>query len=159
MSMPALKVGDAAPDFELPATGDRKIRLSDYLRRMNIVLAFYPFDWSPVCSLQLPGLQERLNDFRSLHTEVLGISVDSRHSHQAFAQHLGLEFPLLSDFDKSMTRAYGVLREGGFAERALFVIDRDGVIRYTHVNPIGEVPNNGPVFAVLRELEDAVTGG
>ena len=151
--MPVPQVGDAAPDFELASTGDRKIRLSDYRDRMNVVLAFYPFDWSPVCSLQLPGLQERLNDFRSLHTEVLGLSVDSRHSHQAFAQHLGLAFPLLSDFDRSVTRAYGVLREGGFAERALFVIDKRGVVRYAHVNPIGDVPDNEPVFTVLAQLE------
>lgn len=151
--MPIPQVGDEAPDFELQATGDRKIKLSDFRGRKNVVLAFYPFDWSPTCSLQLPGLQEKLNDFRSLETEVLGISIDSRHSHNAFAEHLGLEFPLLSDFDKTVTRAYGVLREGGFAERAMFVVDKRGIIRYVHVNPIGEVPDNEPVFAVLRELE------
>ena len=151
--MSVLKVGDPAPDFELPATGDRKIKLSDFRGQKNVVLAFYPFDWSPTCSLQLPGLQERLIDFRSLNTEVLGVSIDSRHSHRAFAEHLGLEFPLLSDFEKTVTQAYGVLRAGGFAERALFVIDKQGVIRYAHVNPMGEVPDNGPVFAVLRQLE------
>jgi peroxiredoxin (alkyl hydroperoxide reductase subunit C) len=153
MSFP--NVGDPAPDFELQATGDRKIKLSDYRGEKNVVLAFYPFDWSPVCSLQLPGLQKRLDDFRSLHTEVLGISVDSRHSHRSFAEHLGIEFPLLSDFDRGAARAYGVLREGGFAERALFVVDRQGIVRYAHVNPMGEVPDNGPVFEVLRELEEA----
>ena len=151
--MPILKVGELAPDFEMPATGDRTIKLSDFRGRKNVVLAFYPFDWSPVCSLQLPGLQEKLNDFRSLNTEVLGISIDSRHSHRAFAEHLGLEFPLLSDFDKAAIQAYGVMREGGFAERALIIVDRQGVVRYAHVNPIGEVPDNAPVFAVLRDLE------
>jgi peroxiredoxin (alkyl hydroperoxide reductase subunit C) len=154
--MPRLKVGDVAPDFELQATSERAIKLSDYRGQKNVVLAFYPFDWSPVCSLQLPGLQERLSDFDSLRTEVLGVSIDSRHSHQAFAQHLGLEFPLLSDFDKQVTQAYGVLRDGGFAERALFVIDKQGIVRYAHVNPIGEVPDNEPVFAALRELEKQV---
>jgi peroxiredoxin len=147
------QVGEEAPDFELQATGDRKIKLSDFRGQKNVVLAFYPFDWSPTCSLQLPGLQEQLSNFRSLDTEVLGISIDSRHSHSAFAEHLGLEFPLLSDFEKTATRAYGVLREGGFAERALFVVDKRGIVRYTHVNPIGEVPDTEPVFAVLRELE------
>jgi peroxiredoxin len=151
--MTAPQVGDEAPDFELQATGDRKIKLSDFRGHKNVVLAFYPFDWSPTCSLQLPGLQEKLSDFRSLDTEVLGISIDSRHSHNAFAEHLGLDFPLLSDFEKTATRAYGVLREGGFAERALFVVDKRGLVRYAHVNPIGEVPDNEPVFAVLRELE------
>ena len=154
--MPISKVGELAPDFELPATGDRMIKLSDFRGRKNVVLAFYPFDWSPVCSLQLPGLQEKLNDFRSLNTEVLGISIDSRHSHRAFAEHLGLEFPLLSDFDKEVIQAYGVMREGGFAERALIVVDAQGVVRYAHVNPIGEVPDNAPVLAVLRELAERV---
>jgi len=147
------KVGDRAPDFELQATGDRQLKLSDFRGQKNVLLAFYPFDWSPTCSLQLPGLQEKLIDFRSLNTEVLGVSIDSRHSHRAFAEHLGLEFPLLSDFEKKVAQAYGVLREGGFAERALFVIDKQGVIRYAHVNPMGEVPDNGPVFDVLRQLE------
>ncbi len=85
-----------------------------------------------------------------------GDCIDSRHSHRAFAEHLGLEFPLLSDFDRKATQAYGVLREGGFAERALFVVDKQGVLRYAHVNPIGEVPDNAPVLAVLRELEGTV---
>ena len=157
MSVPG--IGEPAPDFELQATGDRKVKLSDYRHKKNIVLAFYPFDWSPVCSLQLPELQERLNEFRSLDTEVLGVSIDSRHSHKAFAEHLGMEFPLLSDFNKSVTQAYGVLREGGFAERALFVIDKQGVIRYVHVNPLGEVPDNRPVFEVLHQLEGVVAPG
>ena len=150
--MTTLKAGDLAPDFTLPATIEESITLSQYRGQKNVVLAFYPFDWSPVCSLQLPGLQENLAEFKKLDTEVLGISIDSRHSHKAFAEHLGLEFPLLSDFDKRVCQAYGVLRQGGFAERALFVIDVQGVIRYAHVNPIGEVPDNKPVLDVLRKL-------
>ena len=151
--MTILKVGDLAPDFALPATTQDSITLSQYRGHQNVVLAFYPFDWSPVCSLQLPGLQENLAKFKELNAEVLGISVDSQHSHKAFAEHLGLEFPLLSDFDKKVCQAYGVLREGGTASRALFVIDQQGVIRYAHVNPIGEVPDNKPVLDTLRKLE------
>jgi peroxiredoxin len=147
-----MQVGDLAPDFSLPATTQDSITLSQYRGHKNVVLAFYPFDWSPVCSLQLPGLQENLAEFKKLDTEVLGISIDSRHSHKAFAEHLGLEFPLLSDFDKRVCQAYGVLREGGFAERALFVIDTQGIIRYAHVNPIGEVPDNRPVLDMLHKL-------
>lgn len=150
--MTALEAGDLAPDFTLPATTQESITLSQYRGQKNVVLAFYPFDWSPVCSLQLPGLQENLQKFKESNTQVLGISVDSRHSHKAFAEHLGLEFPLLSDFDKKVCQAYGVLREGGFAERALFVIDLQGVIRYARVNPIGEVPDNQPVLQVLERL-------
>jgi peroxiredoxin (alkyl hydroperoxide reductase subunit C) len=106
-----------------------------------------------VCSLQLPGLQQSLSEFEKLNTAVLGISVDSKHSSAAFAEHLHLDFPLVSDFNKDVTTAYGVLREGGFAERALFVINRDGAIVYAHVNAIGEVPDNGPVFEVLQKLQ------
>ncbi len=147
-----LQVGDIAPDFELPASGNRTVKLSDLRGRKNVLLAFYPFAFSPVCSLQLPGLQENLSEFQALNTEVLGISVDSKHSSAAFAEHLHLEFPLLSDFNKEVTQAYGVLREGGFAERALFIIDKDGKIVYSHVNAIGEVPDQTPLFEVLRQL-------
>ncbi len=149
----ALQVGDVAPDFELPASGNRIVKLSDFRGKQNVLLAFYPFAFSPVCSLQLPGLQQNLGEFQKLNTEVLGISVDSKHSSAAFAEHLHLEFPLLSDFNKDVTAAYGVLREGGFAERALFVIDKDGTIKYAHVNAIGEVPDNGPVFEVLHKMQ------
>ena len=149
----ALQVGDTAPDFELHASGNRIIKLSDFRGKKNVLLAFYPFAFSPVCSLQLPGLQKNLDEFRALNTEVLGISVDSKHSSAAFAEHLHLDFPLISDFNKEATTAYGVLREGGFAERALFVIDRGGQIAYVHVNPIGEVPDNGPVLEALRKLQ------
>ncbi len=148
----ALQVGDVAPDFELPASGNRTVKLSDFRGQKNVLLAFYPFAFSPVCSLQLPGLQQNLDEFAQLNTEVLGISVDSRHSSTAFAEHLHLDFPLVSDFNKEATTAYGVLREGGFAERALFIIDKQGQIAYVHINAIGEVPDNGPVFEVLRQL-------
>lgn len=148
----ALQQGDKAPGFELPASGNQVIKLSDYRGKKNVLLAFYPFAFSPVCSLQLPGLQQQLSQFQSLNTEVLGISVDSKHSSAAFAEHLHLTFPLLSDFNKDVTRAYGVLREGGFAERALFVIDQAGRIAYAHINAIGELPDNEPVFEVLRQL-------
>lgn len=148
----ALQVGDVAPEFELPAPGNRTIKLSAYRGKKNVLLAFYPFAFSPVCSLQLPGLQENLGRFQALNTEVLGISVDSQHSSAAFAEHLHLDFPLLSDFDKQVTKAYGVLREGGFAERALFVIDKGGQIVYARVTAIGEVPDNEPVFEVLQKL-------
>ena len=147
------QVGDVAPDFELPASGNRTVKLSDFRGNQNVLLAFYPFAFSPVCSLQLPGLQQSLSKFQALNTEVLGISVDSKHSSTAFAEHLHLDFPLISDFSKEVTTAYGVLREGGFAERALFVINRDGAIVYAHVNAIGEVPDNGPVFEVLQKMQ------
>jgi peroxiredoxin len=149
----ALQIGDVAPDFELPASGNRTVKLSDFRRKKNVLLAFYPFAFSPICSLQLPGLQQSLGEFEKLNTAVLGISVDSRHSSAAFAEHLHLDFPLVSDFNKEATAAYGVLRDGGFAERALFVIDKDGTIVYARVNAIGEVPDSEPVFEVLHKLQ------
>ena len=148
-----LQIGAVAPDFELPASGNRTVKLSDFRGKKNVLLAFYPFAFSPVCSLQLPGLQQSLGEFEKLNTAVLGISVDSKHSSAAFAEHLHLDFPLVSDFNKEATAAYGVLREGGFAERALFVIDQDGTIVYARVNAIGEVPDNRPVFEVLHKLQ------
>lgn len=148
----ALQVGDVAPEFELPASSNRTVKLIDFRGKKKVLLAFYPFAFSPVCSLQLPGLQQSLDKFQALNTEVLGISVDSKHSSTAFAEHLKLDFPLVSDFNKETTAAYGVLREGGFAERALFVIDKEGRIAYAHVNAIGEVPDNAPVFEVLQQL-------
>jgi peroxiredoxin len=148
----ALQVGEVAPEFELPASGNRTVKLSDFRGKKKVLLAFYPFAFSPVCSLQLPGLQQSLDKFQALNTEVLGISVDSKHSSTAFAEHLKLDFPLVSDFNKETTAAYGVLREGGFAERALFVIDKEGRIAYAHVNALGEVPDNAPVFEVLQQL-------
>jgi len=147
-----LTEGSRAADFNLPATTDGSIRLSDYRGRKNVVLAFYPFDFSPVCSLQLPGLQARLSDIHQLDAEVLGISVDSKWAHRAFAQQLGLTFPLLSDFMKEVTRAYGVLREGGFSERALFVVDKEGIIRYAYISDLNEAPDIEPVLEVLRQL-------
>ena len=148
-----LQAGDVAPDFELSASGNRTIKLSEFRGKKNVLLAFYPFAFSPVCSLQLPGLQQSLSEFQKLNTEVLGISVDSKHSSAAFAEHLHLDFPLLSDFNREVTTAFGVLRAGGFAERALFVIDKEGRIAYAHVNAIGEVPDNEPVFEVLHKLQ------
>ena len=148
----ALPVGEVAPDFELYASNGQTIRLSEHRDKKNVLLAFYPFAFSPVCSLQLPSLQENLDKFHSLNTEVFGISVDSKHSNAAFAQHLHLDFPLLSDFDKKVTQAYGVLHEGGFAERALFIVDKPGRIVYAHVNPISEVPDISPMFETLEKL-------
>ena len=148
-----LQVGDVAPDFELPASGNRTVRLSGFRGKKNVLLAFYPFAFSPVCSLQLPGLQQNLREFQDLNTEVLGISVDSKHSSAAFAEHLHLDFPLLSDFNKDVTSSYGVLREGGFAERALFVIDKDGIVRHKHIGPVTEKSVSETILPLVRQLK------
>jgi peroxiredoxin (alkyl hydroperoxide reductase subunit C) len=148
-------VGQQAPDFALPGLEDKVVRLSDYSGRSHILLAFYPFDFSPICSVQLPGLQAQMERFADLETVVLGISTDNPYSHRAFAAELGLEFPLLSDFfGKKVSEAYGVLRTEGFCERASFVIDKDGVVRYAKVHDISQVPDVEEIFAVLESLKN-----
>ena len=150
--MTTLKAGDLAPDFTLPATIEESITLSQFRGQKNIVLAFYPFDWSPVCSLQLPELQRQLTEFKRHDAQVLGISVDSKHSNAAFAEHLHLQFPLLSDFNRTVIQAYGVMRDGGYAQRATFVIDKQGKVAYSHIDSMDDVPDTAPVFEVLRQL-------
>ncbi|NOX62924.1 MAG: peroxiredoxin [Chloroflexi bacterium] len=154
MNRPA--VGDSAPDFALPGPNGEIVRLSGYRGRAHVLLTFYPFDFSPVCSKQLPGLQAQMERFRRLDTVVLGVSTDSPHSHRAFAAELGLEFPLLSDFfGKHVSAAYGVLRSEGFCERASFIIDKEGVVRYAEVHELTQVPDVEKLFQILETLNEA----
>lgn len=145
--------GKPAPDFALPDPEKAIVRLSDFRGRAHVLLAFYPFDFSPICEMELPGLQEQLARFRALETVVLGISTDSPYSHRAFAAELGLEFPLLSDFyGKHASAAYGVLRSEGFAERASFIIDKDGILRYAAVHDLSQIPDVEELVEVLEGL-------
>jgi peroxiredoxin len=147
-----LAPGTAAPDFELPSTPDQKVSLSDF-RGRPVILAFYPEDWSPVCSDQMGLYQAVLPEFTRFDAELLGISVDGIWSHLAFARDRNLHFPLLSDFEPKgeIARAYQVYRaDAGTSERALFVIDRDGVIRWSYVSPVGVNPG---ADGILRALE------
>jgi peroxiredoxin len=147
-----LPPGKAAPDFELSATPDQKVLLSEF-RGQPVILAFYPEDWSPVCSDQLGLYQAVLPEFRKFNAELIGISVDSVWSHLAFAKDRNLHFPLLSDFEPKgeVARTYQVYRANeGTTERALFVIDADGIIRWSYVSPVGVNPG---VDGILRALE------
>lgn len=153
-----LQVGDTAPDFELPSHMDRekKVRLSD-LRGQNVVLAFYPFDWTPVCSAQMPNYEADSSRFKDHNAVVLGISVDSAPSHAAWAKELGgISFDLLADFHPKgeVCKSYGTFREGeGFSNRAVFVVDKEGKIAYIDHHELLDVPKNEEVFAVLEKLE------
>src|SRR5688572_4089572 len=134
-----LPAGTPAPDFELHTTPDQPIRLRD-LRGRPVVLAFYPADWSPVCGDQMALYNEILPEFRRHNAELLGISVDGIWCHLAFAHERKLRFPLLADFEPkgAVASAYGVYRSrDGTSERALVVIDADGVIRWGHLSPVG----------------------
>ena len=148
-----LQPGTVAPDFELPSTPDQKVMLSEF-RGQSVILVFYPEDWSPVCSDQLALYQALLPEFQRFGAELMGISVDSVWSHLAFAKDRNLHFPLLSDFEPKgeVARAYHVYRaQEGTTERALFVLDADGIIRWSYVSPVGVNPG---ADGILRALED-----
>ena len=149
-----LSPGKEAPDFELPATPDQKVMLSEF-RGQPVILAFYPEDWSPVCSDQWALYQAVLPEFRKFGAELIGISVDSVWSHLAFAKDRNLHFPLLSDFEPKgeVARTYQVYRaKEGTTERALFVIDADGIIRWSYVSPVGVNPGADGILRALESL-------
>ena len=150
-----LSVDEPAPDFALPDANGRTVRLSDY-RGRTVVLAFYPLDWSPGCSRQLDLYQQELDEFRNRDVQVVGVSVDSLYSHGAWAAVRGVTFPLLADFNPKgeVARRYQVWRDAdGFSERALYLVDADGVIRYAHVSPkLQHVPDIYELFEVLDGL-------
>jgi peroxiredoxin len=153
-----LPPGTVAPDFELASTPSQKVSLSEF-RGQPVILAFYPEDWSPVCSDQMALYQEVLPEFRTFHAELMGISVDSAWSHLAFAKDRNLHFPLLADFEPKgdVARAYHVYRaKDGTSERALFVIDADGIVRWSYVSPVGVNPG---ADGILRALENLGTEG
>lgn len=148
-----LPVGTQAPDFSLPDANERKVSLSDF-RGRNVVLAFYPLDWSPACSDQLSLYQGELDEFEKYNAQVLGVSVDSIYSHGAWAAVRGITFPLLADFHPKgeVAKHYDVMRQSdGFSERALYVIDADGVIRYARVSP--ELPHIPDIYELLDALQ------
>ena len=149
-----LPPGSEAPDFELLSTPDQKVSLTDF-RGQPVILAFYPEDWSPVCSDQMGLYQAVLPEFQKFGAELLGISVDGVWSHLAFAKDRNLHFPLLADFEPKgeVARAYKVYRHGeGTSERALFVIDGDGIIRWSFVSPVGVNPGADGILEALESL-------
>jgi peroxiredoxin len=130
-------VGQEAPDFTLRDQDGKKITLSD-LRGAAVVLVFYPLDWSPACTDQLNLYQEALGEFRKQGATLYGISVDSAFSHKAFQQHLGIDFPLLSDFEPKgeVARKYDMyIERHGTNERGFVVIDADGSVKHWHKSP------------------------
>jgi peroxiredoxin len=150
----ALEPGSTAPEFTLPATSDQSVSLSEF-RGRPVILAFYPEDWSPVCSDQLALYQELLPEFQRFEAELLGISVDGVWSHLAFAKDRNLHFPLLSDFEPKgeVSRSYEVYRSSdGTSERALFVIDSDGLIHWSYVSPVGINPGADGILRALEEM-------
>lgn len=150
-----LKVGDAAPDFTLKTANREDWHLSDFRGKKNVVLAFVPFAFSSVCSAQLPSYEAEIDRFKDLDTEVVSISMDSNYALTAWAKSMGTSFPLLSDFypQGQVVDLYGVRHPAGMAERALFGIDKEGVIRFIEVQDSpGNMPDNENLFEALRRL-------
>jgi peroxiredoxin len=152
-----LQPGTPAPDFTLNATPDQTLSLGE-LRGRPVILIFYPADWSQVCGDELALFNELMPDFRSQGAELLGISVDGVWCHAAFARDRGLHFPLLADFEPkgAVARQYGAYRErDGYCERALFLIDGEGVIRWSYCSPVGVNPGADGVLSALESLAGA----
>ena len=148
-----VKVGQKAPDFTLPAVAGGQVTLAQYRGKKNVVLSFVPAAWTPVCSDQWPGYNITKDLFDAHDSILLGITVDNIPTLFAWTNQMGqLWFPVLSDFypHGKVARTYSVLRSDGMAERALFVIDKKGVIRYIDVHDINKRP---PLENLIRELE------
>lgn len=150
----ALGAGTPAPDFTLHTTPDQTVSLSDF-RGQPVVLIFYPADWSPVCSDEAALFNEVLPELQHFNAEVMGISVDGVWCHLAFARDRKLRYPLLADFEPkgAVARRYGVYRrQDGTSERALFVIDGAGTVRWSYVSPIGVNPGADGVLKALESM-------
>jgi peroxiredoxin len=150
-----LNAGAKAPDFSLSVSPDQKLTLSE-LRGKPVILAFYPADWSPVCGDQMALYNEILPEFQKFGAELIGISVDGAWCHAAYAKDHHLHFPLAADFEPkgAVARAYGAYREKeGFCERALFVIDKDGVITWSYCSPILVNPGADGILQALEAQE------
>jgi len=153
--MPILKAGTKAPDFRLKSAPDREVSLGDFTGS-PLVLAFYPADWSPVCSDQMGLYAQVMPEFKKFGAAVLGISVDSVWSHLAFSKDRKLNFPLLSDFEPkgAVSRLYGAFEpHAGESTRALFVIDGNGKIRWSFLSPDAVNPGADGILSALEQLE------
>ncbi len=149
------KVGDAAPDFTLSTHNEGELNLAWYQGRRNVILAFYPGDFTPVCSAQIPGYAPLMETFEEYDCQILGISVDSVACHIAWARSLGgLPFPLMSDFypHGEVADRYGVLADRGYAERVVILIDKKGIIRLIDRVPLSDLPDNETLLQAIRDL-------
>jgi peroxiredoxin len=152
-----VKAGDPAPDFTLPSVSGKKISLSQFKGEKNVVLSFVPAAWTPVCSEQWPGYNLVKDVFDEGESVLLGISVDNIPTLYAWTRQMGsLWFEVLSDFwpHGAITDKYGVLRSDGFAERAVFVIDKEGIIRAAMVTDINIKPDFTPCASALKKLNE-----
>lgn len=153
-SMNLLTEGDSAPDFCLSSAPDKKVSLFDY-RGITVVLVFYPADWSPVCGSQLSLYSEAYSMITKYNAQILGLSVDGIWCHQAFAKERKLQFPILSDFEPkgAVAKLYGAYRaKEGICERALFIVDGEGIIQWSYLSPLGVNPGANGILDALEVL-------
>ena len=151
-----LKQDTQAPEFELHSTPDQKLKLSE-LRGKKVILAFYPSDWSPVCSDQMTLYNETLKFFIRNNAQLIGISVDSKWCHLAFSGNHKFHFPLLADFEPkgAVSKLYEVYDEKeGESLRALYVLDEKGIIRWNYLSPVGMNPGADGILGALEEMDN-----
>jgi len=154
----AIAVGQSAPDFALKDQYDKEVKLSDFAGKRNVVLVFYPLDWSPVCTKEHACLVNDMKKFDSLDAEVLGVSVDSAWSHKAYAEKMGIQYSLLADFQPRGATAdkYGVfLADKGIAGRAVVIVGKDGKVAWVKNYDIPVVPDLAEVAAALSQVKAA----
>ena len=149
-----MDIGNKAPDFELPSTEGKKVRLEDELGKGKILLLFYPFAFSSVCTAEMCSIRDGMTEFTAVKAKVFGISVDSPYAQKAWVEQLNLNFPLLSDFNKEVSKAYGVLYEDlgglkGVAKRSAFVLSGEGTVLYKWVS---EDPKKLPDLETIKKV-------
>jgi len=157
-----LRIGQKAPEFSLPDTAGKERSLGEFFRGGTVLIAFFPFAFSGVCDREMCAFRDGFNGLSVSSAQVVGISVDSVFALKAFAQTYNLQFPLLSDFNKRVTKQYGVLQERwvgfgyhGVAKRSVFLVDRKGVLRYRWSV---EVPSNEPPYAEVAKAASRLKG-
>jgi len=149
-----LRVGDTAPDFELEDQNGKKVKLSNFRGKKNVLLAFFPAAFSPVCTNEMGELKEKEAPILKLDTAILASSVDSIWSEKAFAKELGVKFSILSDFQRKVVTLYGSYYEDkGFAKRSVFVIDKNGRIAYKRQYEPKDMPDLGEAIEVIKKLK------
>lgn len=151
-----LPIGTKAPEFELNSTPDQRLKLSELLGK-KVILAFYPADWSPVCSDEMALYNETLKFFSKHNAQLLGVSVDSKWCHLAFSKHNKFHFPLFSDFEPKgmVAKLYGVYDEKvGECQRALYVLDEKGIIQWNYLSPTGISPGADGILEALEKLDN-----
>ena len=157
-----IDIGTDAPEFELPSSElttegrpGKKIKLSDYRGKKNVVLAFYPLDFSPTCSTEHGCLRDDLPQLEAANAQVLGVSVDSAWTHQAFAKQMGIKYPLLADFHPkgSVAEKYGLYEaDKGITSRATVIVDKNGKVAWTQNHGLGNARDDKAIIEALKKL-------